>query len=176
MNRNRQQKAGLVQGLSEKFLSTEASFIVNCQGMTVGQVQELRLALGAKNSDMQVAKNRLVRIAIQGKSEYQPLVDKLVGQNAIVFAKSDLTGVAKVLYDFAKKNEEMKIVAGCYASRLLDKEAIGTLARLPSKEVLLAQLFGTMKAPITALAIVLNEIRKKSLGEEKSIGEHVESL
>lgn len=173
---NRQQKAGLVQGLNEKFMSTEASFIVNCQGMTVGQIQELRLALEAKNSEMQVAKNRLVRIAIQGRSECQPLVDMLVGQNAIVFAKSDLTGTAKVLYDFAKKNEELKIVAGCYESRLLDKETVGVLARLPSREILLAQLFGTMKAPITAFAVVLNEIRKKSLGgEESPIGEQKEN-
>lgn len=165
---NRQQKSGLVEGLGEKFASTEASFIVNCQGMTVAQMRELRLALGAKNSEMQVAKNRLVRIAIQGKLECQPLVDMLVGQNAIVFANSDLTGTAKVLYDFAKKNAELKIVAGCYESKLLDKDTVGVLARLPSREMLLAQLFGTMKAPITAFAVVLNEIAKKSLGGEES--------
>lgn len=174
---NRQQKSGLVQGLGEKFASTEASFIVNCQGMTVAQIQELRLALGSKNSELQVAKNRLVRIAIQGRSECQPLVDLLVGQNAIVFANSDLTGTAKVLYDFAKKNEELKIVAGCYESKLLDKDAVGVLARLPSRDVLLAQLFGTMKAPITAFAVVLNEIMKKSLGgEESPIVEQQENL
>lgn len=174
---NRQQKSGLVQGLGEKFASTEASFIVNCQGMTVAQIQELRLALGSKNSELQVAKNRLVRIAIQGRSECQPLVDMLVGQNAIVFANSDLTGTAKILYDFAKKNEELKIVAGCYESKLLDKDAVGVLARLPSRDILLAQLFGTMKAPITAFAVVLNEIMKKSLGgEESPIVEQQENL
>lgn len=173
---NRQQKANLVQGLSEKFLTTEASFIVNCQGMTVAQIQNLRLALEAKNSEMQVAKNRLVRIAIQGKVESDILREKLVGQNAIVFAKSDLTGTAKVLHDFAKANEELKIVAGCYDSRLLDKAAVIVLASLPSREVLLARLFGTMMAPVTALAIVLKQIAEKSQSANSPIGESTESL
>ncbi len=173
---NRQQKTSLIQGLSDNFQSIEASFIVNCQGMTVSQIQELRLALAAKNSKLQVAKNRLVRIAAQGNPEALLLIDKLVGQNAIVFAKTDLTGTAKVLYDFAKKNEELKIVAGCYSSRLLDKETVGVLARLPSRDILLAQLFGTMKAPITALVVVLKQIMEKSLEAQSPIGEKIESL
>lgn len=159
---NRQQKSNVVQELSQKFGAIEASFIVNCQGLTVGQLQELRLALGAKNSELQVAKNRLVRIAIQEKPEGQILHDQLRGQNAIVFANTDLTGTAKILADFAKENEELKIVAGCYASKLLNKESVEALARIPSREVLLAQLFGTMKAPITAFVVVLKQIAEKS--------------
>lgn len=173
---NRQQKADLVQGLSEKFMATEASFIVNCQGLTVAQMQNLRLALESKNSEIQVAKNRLVRIAIQGKVESDVLREQLVGQNAIVFAKSDLTGTAKVLYDFARANEDLKIVAGCYDSRLLDKAAVTVLASLPSREVLIARLFGTMMAPITALAIVLKQIAEKSQSENSPIGENTENL
>ena len=168
---NRQQKENMVQGLGEKFLSHEASFIVNCQGLTVAQVQELRFALGEKNSQMQVAKNRLVRIAIQGKAECGQLSDKLRGQNAIVFAQSDLTGTAKVLYEFAKANEELEIIAGCYASQLLDKKSVETLAKLPSREVLLAQVCGTMKAPITSFVIVLRQLLVKTLLVMKAIAE-----
>lgn len=166
---NRQQKTNVVHGLSEKFAASEASFVVNCQGATVAQMQELRLALGAKNSELQVAKNRLVRIAIQSKPEIDVLSDQLRGQNAIIFAKSDLTGTAKILYDFAKKNEEFTIVAGCYDSKLLNKASVEGLAKIPSREILLAQLFGIMKAPITSFVVALDQIAKKAQGGQSSI-------
>ncbi|MBM17887.1 MAG: 50S ribosomal protein L10 [Epsilonproteobacteria bacterium] len=168
---NRQQKESMVQELSEKFLSNEASFIINCQGLTVAQVQQLRMALGEKNSEMQVAKNRLVRIAIQDKPGCGMLDESLKGQNAVVFAQSDLTGTAKVIYDFAKENEELEIVAGCYASQFLDKQSVEALAKLPSREVLLAQVCGTMKAPITSFVIVLKQVLVKMLLVMKAIAE-----
>ncbi len=166
---NRQQKSDVVQSLSEKFNAAEASFVVNCQGLAVQQMQELRLSLGAKNSELCVAKNRLVRIAIEQNPAVVILKDALVGQNAIVFAKSDLTAVAKILYDFAQANEELKLVAGTYSSRLLDKNAICSLAKLPSRDILLAQLFGTMKAPITGLAVVLQQIIEKQNTAEDAV-------
>ena len=158
---NRQKKSSLIKWLSDKFAETDVFFIVNCQGMTVAQMQELRFALDAKESAVQVVKNRLVRLAIQENPEVEVLKDKLVGQNAIVFAPSDLTGTAKVLYDFAKTNEELKIVAGFYDSQVLDKNTIDMLARLPSRNVLLAQLVGTINAPIVSLVVVLNQIAEK---------------
>ncbi|MBI2352631.1 50S ribosomal protein L10 [Candidatus Dependentiae bacterium] len=161
---NRQQKISVISDIGEKCSIAEASFIINYQGLSVAQMQKLRLALETKNSEMQVAKNRLVRIAFQSKPELQILNDQLRGQNAIVFVKNDLTGTAKVLHDFAKENEEFKIVAGCYESRLLNKETIGVLARIPSREILLAQLCGVLKGPITALVVTLGQVVKEKQG------------
>lgn len=168
---NRQQKENMVQTLGEKFAASEASFVVNCQGLTVPQVQELRLALKDKSGEVLVAKNRLVRLAVQGKPEVEALSEALKGQNAVVFANSDLTGIAKVLYDFAKENEELEIVAGCYASKLLDKKSVVALAQLPSREVLLAQVLGTMQAPISGFASVLRQMLVKTLLTLKAIAE-----
>ena len=173
---NRQQKSSLIQWLSEKFTTSNVFFIVNCQGLTVSQMQALRLALDAKNSEMQVIKNRIVRIAIKENPDCKSLNSKLVGQNAIVFANADLTGTAKVLYDFAKSNEELKVVAGFYDSHLIDKDAVGVLARLPSRNILLSQLVGTIKAPITSLVVVLQQIVEKMQGEKSQIEINKENL
>lgn len=171
---NRQQKESLIQDISEKFASNEASFVVNCQGLAVSQVQALRFALEEKQGEMQVAKNRLVKIAVKGNPTYEPLADVLQGQNAIVFAKSDLTGVAKILYDFAKQNGEMEIVGGCYSSGLLDKKSVEALAKLPSREVLLAQLCGTLQAPIASFAGVLRQLVLQPILVVKAIAEKKE--
>lgn len=171
---NRQEKESLIQDVSDKFASSEASFVVNCQGLTVSQVQALRFALEEKNGEMQVAKNRLVRIAVKGNSTYEALGSVLQGQNAIVFAKSDLTGVAKVLHDFSRENEEMEIVGGCYSSGLLDKKSVVALAKLPSREVLLAQLCGTLQAPIASFAGVLRQLVLQPVLVIKAIAEKKE--
>lgn len=168
---NRQQKENVIQGLGDKLTQSEAVFVINCQGMTVSQVQSLRFALEEKDSEMQVAKNRLIRIAIQDKPDCDVLSDKLVGQNAIVFANSDLTGTAKVLYDFSKNNKELDIVAGCYAAKLLDPKSVKTLAKLPSREVLLAQLCGVLNAPVTGFVVVLKQVLVKTLLVMKAIAE-----
>lgn len=171
---NRQQKENLIQGVGEKFASSEASFVVNCQGLTVPQVQALRFALSEKDGELQVAKNRLIRIAVQQNPDYEALSSVLKGQNAVVFAKSDLTGVAKVLYDFAKENEEMEIVGGCYATKLLSKQSVEVLAKLPSREVLLAQLCGTLQAPIASFAGVLRQLVVQPVLVLKAIAEKKE--
>ena len=153
---NRQQK--------EKFDQNEASFVVRCQGMTVAQLHELRLNLAKKDGQLKVAKNRLVKLAIVKSSECSNLGAQMKGQTAVVFAKSDFTGVAKVLHDFAKKNEELQIVAGCCEAQLFDKAGVAQLARIPSREVLLAQLLGVLNAPIVQFACVVNQVMQQRSG------------
>ena len=172
---NRQQKENMVQELGDKFASNEASFVVNCEGLTVPQMQELRFALKDKDGEVIVAKNRLVRLAVQGKADCHDLSDSLKGQNAVVFAKSDLTGIAKVLYDFAKENEKLEIVAGCYASKVLDRKSVEALAKIPSRDVLLAQLLGVMQAPVASFANVLRQLLVKSVLVVKAIADKKES-
>ena len=161
---NRQQKEKLVQELNVKFDQNEASFVVRCQGMTVAQLHELRLNLAKKDGELKVAKNRLMKLAITKSSECSNLDAQMKGQTAVVFAKADFTGVAKVLYDFAKKNEELQIVAGCCEAQLFDKAGVAKLAKIPSREVLLAQLLGVLNAPIVQFACVINQVMQKRSG------------
>src|SRR3990167_8186745 len=102
---NRQQKEKLVQTLNAKFDQNEASFVVRCQGMSVAQMHDLRLKLSTKDGELKVAKNRLMKLAVVKTSGCNNLDAQMTGQTAVVFAKSDFTGIAKILNDFAKKNE-----------------------------------------------------------------------
>lgn len=161
---NRQQKEKLVQELNTKFDQNEASFVVRCQGMTVAQMHDLRLKLAKKDGELKVAKNRLMKLAISQGSDCSNLNAQMTGQTAVVFAKSDFTAVAKVLNDFAKKNEELQIVAGCCESQLFDKVGVVKLAAIPSREVLLAQLCGVLNAPIAQFTWIISQVAQQRSG------------
>ncbi|OGB86224.1 50S ribosomal protein L10 [candidate division TM6 bacterium RIFCSPHIGHO2_12_FULL_38_8] len=164
---NRLQKEILVQELNTKFDKNAASFVVRCQGMTVAQMHELRLNLAKKDGELKVAKNRLMKLAIVQTSDCANLNAQMRGQTAVVFAKADFTGVAKILNDFAKKNEEFQIVAGCCEAQLFDKAGVARLAMIPSREVLLAQLCGVLNAPIAQFTWVVNQVMQQRSGVEQ---------
>ncbi len=161
---NRQQKEKLVHELHEKFGQNEASFVVRCQGMSVAQLHELRLKLAKKDGELKVAKNRLMKRAIAQASDCSSLETQMTGQTAVVFAKSDFTAVAKILRDFARKNEELQIVAGCCEAQLFDKAGVAKLATIPSREVLLAQLCGVLKAPISQFTWIVDQVKQQRSG------------
>jgi large subunit ribosomal protein L10 len=158
---NRQQKEKMVHELHEKFSENQASFVVHTQGMSVAQMHELRVKLAKKDGEMKVAKNRLVKLAIAQASACSTLNTQMTGQTAVVFAKSDFTAVAKILRDFEKKNEELKIIAGCCEAQLFDRAGVAKLAAIPSREVLLAQLCGVLQAPIAQFAWIINQVKEQ---------------
>ena len=161
---NRQQKEHLVQGLSEKFTVHEAAFIVKYQGLSVPELQELRFKLEVKSGEFKVAKNRLMKLAMSKEADCLGMGSLMKGQTGLVFAKSDYTGVAKVLADFAKKHEEFEIVAGCCESQLFDGVAVKKLALIPSREVLLARLCGVLNAPVAQFVFVLAQVLAQKIG------------
>lgn len=161
---NRQQKDNVIQDLSQKFSNSEAAFVVKCQGLSVGQLHELRMKLETKDGELKVAKNRLVKLAIASNGKCNDLGSAMVGQTAVVFAKADFTGVAKVLHDFSRKNEELEIVAGYCESQLFDKQGVIALARIPSREVLLSRLCGVLKASVVKVAWIIGQISVQKSG------------
>lgn len=166
---NRQQKDNVIQELSQKFVENQAAFVVKCQGLSVGELHQLRINLEKKDGELKVAKNRLVKLAISKHADCDALTPVMKGQTAVVFAKKDFTGVAKVLHDFSKKHELLEIVAGCCESQFFDKQGVVALAKVPSREVLLARLCGVLQAPIAKLAFVVAQV-----GAQKSGGASAE--
>lgn len=158
---NRQQKENLISELSKKFEQNEAAFVIRYQGLTVADLHTLRLDLAKKDGELKVAKNRLIKLAIANHADCGVLDSSLSGQAAVVFAKSDFTGVAKILHDFARKNDELEIVAGCCESQLFDKAGVVKLAKIPSREVLLAQLCGMLQSPIAQFAWIINQVKEQ---------------
>lgn len=162
---NRQQKDTVIQDLSQKFTNNEAAFVVKCQGLTVGEMHQLRMNLSNVGGELKVAKNRLVKLAISGGAECANLASLMKGQTAVVFVESNFTGAAKVLNDFARKHEALEIVAGCCESQIFDKKGVIALSKIPSREVLLARLCGVLQAPIVKTAWIISEVSKQKSGD-----------
>lgn len=161
---NRQQKELVVQLLKENFTQSPASFVVGYKGLTVNEMQSLRKKLRAQGGNLKVTKARLMKIAasdIAGSDALKPYFKEQIG---VVFATQEAPAVAKVLYDFAKDHSALQIIVGQFESQVLDAQTIGRIATLPSREQLLAQLCGTLMAPITRLAIVLDMHRAQLAG------------
>ena len=155
------QKQATIENLETKFSSSKAAFLVNYQGMTVSQMKNLRFALDDKGGSLKVAKNRLARLALKDLSGCQGLDSLLVGQLAYVFAEGDMTSVAKVLSDFAKGNDKLKIVAGCSEAKVYDAKSVRAIAALPSREILLSQLCGVLSAPVIQFALAIKAVAEK---------------
>jgi large subunit ribosomal protein L10 len=162
----------VVKILETKFAESKGSFLVGCQGLSVGQMQDLRGELYDNSATVYVAKNRLVKLAVKNSAGCEQLDQYLQGQVAVVFAESDeVSAVAKTLESFSKKNDKLTLVAGCYESQIFDPEALKALAKLPSRDVLLAQLMGVMQAPTVSFVVVLRQLIVKLLLTLKAVEE-----
>lgn len=168
---NREQKAAVVASLKNSFNASKASFLVKYQGLTVEQMQNLRAELRPQGGSLKVTKARLMKLASEGNPGAEVMAPYYKDQVGVVFALQEAPAVAKVLNDFSKKHPALSIIAGSYDAVLLDKSDVQKFATLPSKEVLLAQVCGTLNAPIAGLARALGMMHVKLLWTLKQVGE-----
>lgn len=168
---NRREKATAIDTLKGGFNQSNAAFLIGFQGLSVSDLQSLRKDLRAQGGQFKVSKARLMKIAAQGIPEAEVMLPFFKDQVGVVFADRDVASIAKVLKDFAKEHEKLVIVAGSLDQRLLDKIGVERIASLPSKEVLLGQLCGTLIAPVRGLAVALNMMQCKLLWTLKQIEE-----
>lgn len=168
---NRQQKESVVELLHKDFLLNKGTFFVNYSGLSVVQMQQLRRRLREKGGALKIAKMRLVKRALADVESVEGLLSYCKNQVGVVFAydAAEVSGVAKALNDFSKKNEALGLVVGCVDARLLDKMAISRIASLPSREILLAQVCGTLNAPLTSFVYGLNSMLVKLLVALKEV-------
>ncbi len=172
---NRQQKVDVVNFLEDNFSKNAASFLVGFQGLTVGQLQNLRGELRKTGSILKIAKARLVKRAVEDKNGGQDLLPYCKNQIGLVFADMDAPAAAKVLQQFSKEHEALKIIAGCLDSHLLDAASVVRIASLPSKDVLRAQLCGTLNMPMVSFVNVLNVLIVRLLWVLSKIAEEKQS-
>jgi large subunit ribosomal protein L10 len=155
---NRQEKHELVQTLKHDFMHTQASFVVNVQGLTVDQLQSLRRNVRQHGGKIKVPKNSLAKLAIReipGVCDLEPFFKQ---QTAVVFADKDSVAIAKVIETFARENERLHIIAGCVEQRIVDKGMIEFLSSLPPREQLLANVCGALRAPLAHHVILLRQL------------------
>lgn len=146
-----------IDALVEKVKSCEAVYIVEYRGLTVAKSTAVRKQVRATEGEMKVSKNTLMRIALREAGE--PTADAIdTGPNAYVFAYKDVAATAKALRDFSKEkgNEALVIKGGIMGGKILSQEQVLALAELPPRDVLLAQLLGTLNGPIRSFVTVLS--------------------
>jgi len=160
---NRHEKKELVEHLKSQFSGAPSSVIVQYKGLTVAQLQKLRRGLTSTGGSFKIAKARLLKRAADDNTQVHDLIPFCKGQVGIVFVPKDAQAqaVLKFLHDFSKDNEALTLIAGSLESKLVDKAMMTTLAMLPSREVLLAMVCGTLKAPLVKLAYVLKQVQEK---------------
>lgn len=155
----REKKENDVSDLAVKFRKAKAAFLVDFKGLNVESVTELRKKLRPAQSEMKVVRNTLAIRAISSDEKmHTALKSDFVGNNAVVFAYDDVSESAKILKDFTKTFEFVKLKAGYMDGNRLDESKIGYLSTLPSKDVLRAKLLGTMAAPASQFVRLLNEV------------------
>ncbi len=151
---NRNQKSDSVTSLKEKVQKATATFVTEYRGMTVQSLTDLRNKVRNGKGEVKVAKNRLVRIALKG-SKFEGISDQLKGPLAMVFSYGDPVPVAKALVDSRSDTSPFNVKLGSLGTKSLTEKEIEALSKLPSKEVLLSMLVGTLQAPTRNFAGVL---------------------
>lgn len=167
---NKGQKQDVVQDMAERLDRATALVMTDFSGMGVEALTELRHQLTAKGYEYVVVKNTLLKRAAKGK-DAEVLSDKLAGPNGISISYGDPVDMAKVLVDFAKTNQKFEIKGGMLSGKLVDAAGVNTLAKLPSREVLLAMLLGTMNGVPRNLVSVLAAVPRSLLYALKAIEE-----
>jgi large subunit ribosomal protein L10 len=156
---NREEKAAVIDEVGAQVASAQAIIVAEYRGLGVGPITALRRQARESGVYLRVLKNTLARRAVAG-TPFEGLADKLVGPLIYGISK-DPVSAAKVLADFAKSNDKLALKAGAMPHSVLDQDGVKALASMPSREELLAQLMGTMQAPVAKFVRTLNEVPGK---------------
>ena len=173
---NKNEKAKIVEELNEKFGRANVVILFDYKGITVGQFNKLRRLLDGKEekSELLVIKNTLAIRSVED-TDYAGLTEHLVGSNAVLFGFDEIVPVVKTLVDFAKDEKVLDIKLGMMGDSVLDAHQISALAKLPSRDELLAQLLATMQAPVSNFVSLLANIPRGLLNVLNGIKENQEA-
>lgn len=155
-------KKPIVEEISELLNGAATAVVVDYRGLTVAQDTELRRQLREAGVVYKVYKNTMINFAIKD-TEFADLAQHLEGPTAIAVCKDDATAAARVLVNFAKKGAEvLEVKGGVVDGTYYDADGVKQIASIPSREVLLSKLLGSMQSPITNFARVIKQIAEKN--------------
>ncbi len=161
MSEIRKEKEAIVEEIKTRLQAAHSVVLVECKGLTVAQDTELRQNFRKEGVEYKVYKNRLAKIAFN-EMGYTQFDSELEGPTAIAFGMQDSVAPARIVYEGIKAyTNKLDAKCGLMDGEFVDKNAVKVIASLPSKEVLIAKMLGSMLAPISKLAYVLNAIAEK---------------
>ncbi|MBM1691539.1 50S ribosomal protein L10 [Sulfitobacter geojensis] len=147
---DRAQKEQLVDELGQIFESSGVVVVSHYVGLTVAEMQDLRARARAADASVRVAKNRLAKIALQGKP-CESIGDLLEGMTVLTYSE-DPVAAAKVAQDFAKENQKLVILGGAMGENALDVAGVEAVSKMPSRDELIATIAGMLGAPASNIA------------------------
>lgn len=159
-------KIGLLfRGIAENRIKnnlkeSNSIFIIRYLGLSSPDLTVLRHSLKNAKACLFVTKNNVARRALKD-SGLEQIVNRIEGPCGLIFVKDEPVEPSKVLYNFSKEHEQLKLEGGFLKDRILEKKDIEVLAKLPSREVLRAQAVMTLKSPISGLVMVLSQTLRK---------------
>ena len=168
MSLNRNEKAAVVTDVSAQAARSQTLALAEYRGLTVENLNKLRVDARSKGVYLHVLKNTLARRAVAG-TPFEVASGAMVGPLIYGFSE-DAVAAAKVIADFAKTNDKLIIKGGAFAGKALDVAGVKALAAIPSREVLISQVAGLLKSPIQRMAGVLAAVAEKRGGGEAAEG------
>jgi large subunit ribosomal protein L10 len=151
----KQIKIDVVDSVKDRLSRAKSIVMTDYRGLTVGEMTDLRNRLRKEGVEYKIIKNRLAKIALRD-SNMNTMDESLKGMTAIAFGMKDPVAPAKVLTAYAKENAKLKLTGGLMDGNVLDVNALQQLASVPSREVLLGRLLGSLTSPVQKLAFGLN--------------------
>jgi large subunit ribosomal protein L10 len=171
MGRTLENKQQIVEELKQLLGEAEMALVLDYKGLSIKEMSDLRGRL-AQSGICKVTKNTLMRRAIDGDDTWSSLDPLLTGTNAFVLVKGDVGGAVKAVQSFQKDSKKSELKGGLFEGRLLDQNDIKAIGDLPSKEVLMAQIAGSINALATKVAVGINEVPS---GLARALKQHAES-
>ena len=153
-------KQPVVAAIAEDIKDAQSVVLVDYRGLTVAQDTELRKQFREAGVIYKVCKNTMMKRAFEG-TDFAGLDEYLEGPSAMAVSKEDATAPARILCNFAKTADKLELKAGVVEGTVYDVAGLTELAQIPSREVLLSRLLGSMQSPIANFARVIKQIAEK---------------
>ncbi len=153
-------KKPIVDELSAHIKDAQSVVLVDYRGLTVEQDTRLRKNLREAGITYKVYKNTLMNFAFKG-TQFEGLGEYLEGPSAVAISTEDATAPARVLSEFAKTADKLEIKAGVVEGTVYDAKGMAAIASIPSREVLISRLLGSLQSPVTNFARVMNQLAEK---------------
>lgn len=158
----REQKEEFISKLNADLKNADLTMIAHYSGLTVEEITELRKNTRIAGGKLQVIKNRLAKLALEG-TDHKDLGGHMSGPTVVAYTKAEGNfGILKAAVDFSKKNENLKILGGTFEGKPLDLNAIKAYASLPSLDELRAKIIGIIQTPGSQIARVLKAYSEKA--------------
>ena len=154
------QKKNEVSELAEKIKTAKLVLLADYRGVNVEDITSIRANLRKTNSEYKVIKNNITRRALK-ECGYEGLDELLEGPTAVLLGYEDYLEPSKVIYEYTKDHDFYKIKGGIIDGKIVSAEEIITLAKLPSREVLIGKLAGALLGNVTKLAVALDQVSKQ---------------